>query len=523
MEPVPELKDGNRHEELPPFAIEEKNLPQHLFVGHNEESFLSPSPPPRPILQKKAMLSQTSSTSSPPPGLMESMMSTQTEESSSEEIAPGGTSASAGLFPSHLENTSRYLDSSSTFLLSSLPTVTSTAVGGSSHFSHGRAFEQHEFPLTVDHPRVETSSIDASRGSVGFSQLMQAADNEFEGLGKSTRMPVVLEEDPAATPLSNEGSLLSSLGTLISAGTQQEDYPENDDIPDSRPWLNGFLNLDRPPMDCMMCMPLAGASPGRASTLSSPLLSYSPTSLEIERVRARIRSSIIDEESFEVSMDLGRRFNPRHVMDVLGNPEFLRLWCEPIQALVITNSSEGAHHSMNNGQTLAGQNREYEGEWIEATTGSLVSPPCSGAYIHGAVQIILNTLGFASYGKVTMFVERQRGQVGLTVGPFYGGIFASHTIMVHEAEGGDVRVVDRVRLKQEEDELTLASMFLCGVFDSLNRCLLPSIGSYMEQVTKSLIQLRGLVEKRESQERSMIERSQYERWSVQEAGILVSA
>ena len=527
MSGVPDFEEGNNQhdDDAPPFAIEEKNVPQHLLVNQPEGGLLTPSPPPIPTLQKKSLNSQTSSTSSPPPGLMESMMSTPTEGSNSSELAPCSTSDSAGMFPSNLDAASKYLDSSSTFLFSSLPTVGSVAGGASSHhLPHSHGFEQHGIPANVSKPHHGEDSLNgASRGSVGFSQLMQAADDENYGLGKSTRMPVVLEEGMATTPPSNEASLYSSVGTLISAGAVPEDVPCSDAQPGSSPWFHNLLCLDTSPMD-MVCSPLLGpASPSAASAMAAPLLSYSPTSMEIERTRARIKSSLIDDESFEVSMELGTRFNPRHVMDVLGNPEFLRLWCEPIQALVITNSSEGANDSTNSGQPIAGQDREYEGEWIEATTGSLVSPPGNGTYLHGAVQVILNTLGFASYGKVTMFVERRRGHVGLTVGPFHGGIYASHTIMVHEEEGGVVRVVDRVRLNKEENELLLAGMFFCGVFDSLNRCLLPSLGSYMEQVTKSLIQLRGLVERREAQERNLIEHSQHRIWPTHEAGIMVNA
>ena len=90
MDQVPDFTEGNQHNEAPPFAIEEKNVPQHLFMNQNKDGFQSP--PPRPNLPKKSLISQASSTSSPPPGLMESMMSTPTEGSCSAESAPGGTS-----------------------------------------------------------------------------------------------------------------------------------------------------------------------------------------------------------------------------------------------------------------------------------------------------------------------------------------------------------------------------------------------------------------------------------------------
>ena len=71
---------------------------------------------------------------------------------------------------------------------------------------------------------------------------------------------------------------------------------------------------------------------------------------------------------------------------------------------------------------------------------------------------------------------------------------ASHTITVAEVEGR-VKIVDRVRLNKEEEGLSIASMFLCGMFDScLSSCLLPSLGGYLDQVTTSMARLRILVE-----------------------------
>jgi hypothetical protein len=124
-------------------------------------------------------------------------------------------------------------------------------------------------------------------------------------------------------------------------------------------------------------------------------------------------------------------------------------------------------------------------------------------YVYNAGRFILENLGLASYGKVTMFVERPRGQVGLTVGPFSGGIYVAHTISIVE-DGNLLKVVDRVRLTKENDELGFASMFFCGgcgVFDSLNRCLLPTVAGYMEQAESSLARLRMLCENGETQMR----------------------
>eukprot|EP00980_Cylindrotheca_fusiformis_P030896 scaffold25602_cov225-Cylindrotheca_fusiformis.AAC.1 len=93
-----------------------------------------------------------------------------------------------------------------------------------------------------------------------------------------------------------------------------------------------------------------------------------------------------------------------------------------------------------------------------------------------------------------MFVERNRGKVSLTVGPFVGGIHASHTISVRQ-EGEHVRVVDRVRIDQREEDISLArSLFYGGALDScLSSCLLPKITDYMDQAKTSMARLQILV------------------------------
>ena len=55
MSGVPDFEEGNNQhdDDAPPFAIEEKNVPQHLLVNQPEGGLLTPCPPPIPTLQKK--------------------------------------------------------------------------------------------------------------------------------------------------------------------------------------------------------------------------------------------------------------------------------------------------------------------------------------------------------------------------------------------------------------------------------------------------------------------------------------
>ncbi len=76
-----------------------------------------------------------------------------------------------------------------------------------------------------------------------------------------------------------------------------------------------------------------------------------------------------DGQSVEVYMDIHGPCTTQGVMRILGNPELLKMWCDPIQTLIVTSSSDSSRES--SGQIQADNGREYEGEWIEATTTAL--------------------------------------------------------------------------------------------------------------------------------------------------------
>jgi hypothetical protein len=256
--------------------------------------------------------------------------------------------------------------------------------------------------------------------------------------------------------------------------------------------------------------------------------------IALHRARNTIQAVVEDERSFQVSMQFhDGTIRVEDVMRIIGDPELLRFWCDPIETLIVVSNSSNSgtkeeHHISDNnsnnnnsnnvhGATATTRNealendrpaREYEGEWIEATTTALGSPNDNNknhnGFLYRVRQYILETLGLVSYGRITMFVERQRGHVGLTIGPFYGGIHASHTITVSDDQNGRVNVLDRVRLTRNDDEeetgtATAAEelfMFrIFGCFDTcLSRCMLPSMVGYLNQVTTSMARLRLLVE-----------------------------
>lgn len=451
------------HEGDAPFAVVEQNSPQHVFaLSPIESETFTPSKTPKSLTKKSNEMGEPQKiSSSTPPGLVESMM---TE----------GSNSSAYDSDTIERDALPYLDTSSTFLTSSLHTVASD-VGNSSFLPNSRVFGQHEMEFGKSNPGG------VSRGSAGFSQLMRAADNANLKLGQS-RMQMVPEDE--IIELSQQ-SMPS--GTLISAPS----VIENERVRTESAWYQNLLSFGGNQKPEPLREPLLPSTP----TVIFPLLANTATEASIARAKSAVKSVFEDDQSFEVSMAIADPCTVQDVMEVIGNPNLLKMWCDPIQTLLVTSSSDGTRDLSSVAATEGNRGREYEGEWIEATTTALESPPSNIGMIYSAGLSLLETIGFATYGRITMFVERRRGQVGLTVGPFSGGMYAAHTITVFE-EGGHIRIVDRVRLNKEEEEgLSIASMFLCGAFDScLSSCLLPSIGGYLNQVTTSMARLRILVE-----------------------------
>jgi hypothetical protein len=179
-----------------------------------------------------------------------------------------------------------------------------------------------------------------------------------------------------------------------------------------------------------------------------PLLPASPSEDKLERARASVLSTLEGDDSFGVSTELTRPCTVDKVLNIIANPELLWMWCDPIQSLVVTRTSDHPSSSESDAPHTRRENaREYEAQWIEATTTALEPPPYGMGIIHRAGQVILDALGFVSYGKITMFVERGRRQVGLKIGPFSGGIYATHHIRVFESSG-KIRITDRVCLSR---------------------------------------------------------------------------
>jgi len=244
----------------------------------------------------------------------------------------------------------------------------------------------------------------------------------------------------------------------------------------------------------------ASTSRLNASLLASPPQPLSPFAGAMDHARATVMATLEEENSFEVSMGFngnGNASNPNHqisvedIMNIFSNPTNLQLWYDPIETLVVTSRSNNDVLGGSGGSSDS--QRQYEGEWIEATTTALLHPPCVVSPLYELESCVRTSLGVGCYGKITIFREPSQGRMTLTVGPFPGGIHVRHDMSVDEESSGQIKIVDRVKLETRDEDASAFqnALSLGGI---LNKCLLPSVASYMEQVKNSMAKLMVLVE-----------------------------
>jgi hypothetical protein len=284
---------------------------------------------------------------------------------------------------------------------------------------------------------------------------------------QTVRLPVLPEEDQSVTSTTAGSLILEGFETIESSGGYPLSSPENNcNTPGNPTWF-------------------------RTAGAASSSFHYKS---EERRLAALAGATAVTtgDNAFTVTVDLNH-CSVADVMDVVGNPDLLRLWCDPVEksSLVIVSSSEGARNATERLST--DPNREYEGEWIEATSPGLVAPPgCMVEWTSGLATMF----GFPVYGKITMFVERLSGQVGLTLGPFPGNTQVCHKIKVFQLDNGKLRIEDAVRLRKCDEDGE--NMSFCGIMDVLQRCFMPSVEDYMDQVLSSMARLRFLIENGET-------------------------
>jgi len=249
----------------------------------------------------------------------------------------------------------------------------------------------------------------------------------------------------------------------------------------------------------------------------------------------------LSSKSFQVSLSVNTNVTIREAMDVVCNPDMLRLWLESIDALVVTDQKGGTgsktKYSMSSADleselmyqetslddlgdsvivppAIAVRNphkssiersrtrEEYDGEWIVASTSEIIPPLTHTNMVENCVRKTRELFGFNQYGSVSMFIERNLDQVSFTVGPYKGGVSLSHKIMVRGLDSDDhgLRIIDEVKIVEGSgmigDEY---SKTFCSCLESVKEVLSGwfeySIDGYVEQTQRSLINLIDLIER----------------------------
>ncbi len=238
----------------------------------------------------------------------------------------------------------------------------------------------------------------------------------------------------------------------------------------------------------------------------------------------------ISTHSFRVSITTSPGIDLRDAFDVVSNPELLRHWCESIDALVVVDHKGGSSPTSSmyaSKEEMKIQfverpieefdddmivppaeaqrsprprpDREYEGEWIQASTSSIISPQSHSNIIDDCVKKTRDIFGFPYYGTVSMFIERNLYRVGFTVGPFKGGITLSHKLELKNDETHGVIITDEVKVMTNEGEEEDVESSYCTCFEPLqglvSEWLSPGMDGYVDQTQQSLLNLVWLIEK----------------------------
>lgn len=449
-------EDEYGHEALP-FALNEESTIEEMRPLHTK--LLECSVNSRPVaasstvVQSMETVPLAQSTFSQAPPLMASIMTTDSSLGSSMLSDQWGETGTGTNMIS-----SRHLDAAASLMAS--------MAGNGLQMSMAPVQPQQPSSSTLIQPLPNPVAPESPYSRLGFSRLLQNAGDGSEIVGAG--LPVLHEEEADSfysareAPLSKPCSFPSNISTTTS---QVMGAP-----PDWVPIID---------------------EPSRGS-YTPPVLDSSLQSQPQQRqplARERVYARQLDPASFEVSIDIAPDLSMEDIMEVLGNPSYLVLWCESIRSLVVINSSEGAttpQTPQKSSQVRAG----HEGQWIEASTTDLISPPSSSSCLYSTSKAVWNYVGFPShYGNVSMFVERPQGRVGLSIGPFPGDVAVSHSIRVDPRAN---RIVDTVTLSRNGS--SNGGDLLCGVLECLESCFLPTLRGYMDQVVDSMVRLRSLVE-----------------------------
>ena len=346
----------------------------------------------------------------------------------------------------------------------------------------------------------------------GFSQLLDQADDQMEqqatsktpvATGRATRRRTLNKSSPRRMlrgAMARLASVTTSLQQQQLPAVREESdsvVPSSDDSMSSRSSAAGgrdgesvvILSEGEEYIQTLaQPQPLYQNFPRLVSAAST---AYAQRSQQEHSLAALAGVTVVTagRDTFVVSV----RLSPNaaegisSVLDVLGNPELLPLWCgglDEFQHLVIVRRSEDRD---------VDPNRAYEGEWVEATA-PLVVPPTTGFVVRWTTAL-KSALGGTNYGQISLFAERLVGRVSLSLGPFPGNVHVCHRLQVSGDENASNRILikDTVHLKHGDDDDARIGDY-CGLLD---HCFLPTVQDYTHQAVVSLARLRFLLEQGE--------------------------
>lgn len=483
------LKD--HHDEIPPFA-----LPDEVVRGSGNTCCTSSWPVHSSQINMKSsqhghsMCTVEQSTHSQPPALASSIMSNHSDESldgsahyahqAAEPYSVWKQHGNASLLTGDLLS-SRHMEAAASLMVD----MEGSYPLHSNHLQQMQASDLSQVPSSRrqrdgQHQLVvgpATTSRDNSYSSLGFSRLLHNADDTHE--------PLILHG--STLPVLQEGEEADSFHSAQCYPSAS--FPSNIPTTSSQIMTPDWVQMEKwASENDGYCPPTLPPQMNHTRSAASSLLGRS-TMMR----RTGIRVTQIDPTSFEVIMDIspGSSTSLEEAIDIMGNPSLLVLWCESVRSLVVTKSSEGSSSQDSAPDHTNRLRADYEGEWTEATTTDLISPPSASSCLYSTSKAVWSFIGFPSnYGTVKMFLERPKGRLGISIGPFAGDMSMSHTLTVRKVGDGVVEVHDRISLIPG----TSTTELLCGAFDCLGSLFLPSMKGYMDQTVSSLMRLRLLIE-----------------------------
>jgi len=206
---------------------------------------------------------------------------------------------------------------------------------------------------------------------------------------------------------------------------------------------------------------------------------YNPSSADVSSVTA-IR---ISDDSFKVEGTL-HSVNIQQAVHIVSNPDLLKVWCSPISAFVLTNDhvNNNNNNNNNNNGSSSEVRREYDAEWVEGAAAF----DFPNTKVLNAYRFITSVIfGQPTYGKVTLFIERGRAQVSITM-KSYSEITYKITFQHSDQYFNRIKVINEVKILKTS---------CCVSAAPLTDYVLPSTSNHMGQAIASMDSLINLIQR----------------------------